>query len=103
VVQGARLNDAEQPAGLRWRGEGRPLDRLFRNDLADGKPRFTDVTEASGIHAFGYGMGVAAGDYNNDGWVDLYVTNLGSNYLLRNNGDGTFDDVAAKARCDDGR
>lgn len=58
--------------------------RLYRNDSvirADGSRtiRFTDVTEASGIDARGYGMGVAAGDYNNDGWVDLYITNLGHN------------------------
>ncbi len=103
VVQGARLNDAEQPPGLRWLGDGQPGDRLFRNDLSAGKLRFTDVTEASGIAALGFGMGVAAGDYNNDGWIDLYVTNVGSNYLLRNNGDGTFDDVAAESGCDDRR
>src|SRR5919204_2919435 len=55
--------------------------------------RFTDVTESSGITARGYGMGVATGDFNNDGCVDLYVTNLGSNQLFRNNCDGTFTDV----------
>ncbi len=72
-----------------------PGDRLFRNDLeilADGsrKLRFTDVTKASGIEATGYGMGVAAADVDNDGWIDLYVANFGRNQLYRNNGDGSF-------------
>ena len=76
--------------------------RLFRNDLeihADGTRtlRFTDVTEASGIDAHGYGMGVATGDFDNDGCVDLYVTNLGSNQLWKNNCDGTFTDVTARS------
>lgn len=81
----------------------RPLtDRLFRNDLKvhpDGTRtlRFVDVTEASGIRAHGYGMGVAAGDYDNDGWVDLYVTNFGANQLWHNNSDGTFTDVTEKS------
>jgi hypothetical protein len=84
------------------------IDRLFRNDLvvgADGtrKIRFTDVTKSSGIKAPEYGMGVAAGDFDNDGWVDLYVANMGSNQLFRNNGDGTFSDVTAKAGVDDKR
>ena len=52
------------------------------------------MTAASGINAQGYGMGVAAGDYNNDGCVDLFVTNLGPNQLFRNNCDGTFTDVS---------
>ena len=75
-------------------------DRLYRNDLrvnADGTRtlHFTDVTAESRIDSRGYGMGVAAGDYNNDGWVDLYLTKFdASNQLLRNNGDGTFTDVA---------
>ena len=82
--------------------------RLFRNDLtvnANGTRvlRFTDVTKASGIVATGYGMGAATGDFNNDGWIDLYVTNLGSNRLFRNNGDGTFADVTTKAGADDPR
>src|SRR6266851_2961246 len=76
--------------------------RLFRNDLeihADGTRtlRFTDVTEASGIDAHGYGMGVATGDFDNDGCVDLYVTNLGTNQLWKNNCDGTFTDVTARS------
>jgi len=82
------------------------IDRLYRNDLetnADGNPilHFTDVTEQSGIHSDGYGMGVATGDYDNDGWVDLYVTNFGSNVLLRNRGDGTFEDVTASSGTGD--
>ena len=63
------------------------------NDLEIGaggrtELKFTDVTAASAVEAHGYGMGVAAGDYDNDGWVDLYVTNFGANQLLRNNGGG---------------
>jgi len=75
--------------------------RLYRNDSvrnADGTCtlKFVDVTEESGIRAFGYGMGVAAADFNNDGWVDLYITNFGHNQMWRNNGDGTFTDVTAE-------
>ncbi len=82
------------------------IDRLFRNDLgigADGTPtlQFTDVTQKSGIHSDGYGMGVATGDFDNDGWVDLYVTNFGPNVLLRNQGDGTFEDVTASSGTGD--
>src|SRR5688500_17510183 len=67
--------------------------RLYRNDLrinADGSRQlqFTDVTDASGIHAGQYGLGVAAADVDNDGWIDLLLTNFGTNQLLRNNGDG---------------
>jgi hypothetical protein len=75
--------------------------RLYRNDLQVGPDgtrtlHFTDVTEQSGIGkiANGYGMGVATGDFDNDGFVDLYLTNFGSNQLLHNNGDGTFTDVS---------
>ena len=88
VVQGHPLGPA-QPAEAPPAGGG----RLFRNDLANGTLRFTDVTAASGIDARGYGMGAAAGDFNNDGCVDLYVTNLGANQLYRNNCNGTFTDV----------
>src|SRR5258706_14921166 len=70
-------------------------DRLFRNDLvvnADGTRtlHFTDVTEQAGINLQSYGMGVAVGDFNNDGFVDIYRTNLIGALLLRNNGNGTF-------------
>jgi enediyne biosynthesis protein E4 len=67
---------------------------LFRNR---GDGRFDDVTAGSGADAPGYGMGVAAGDYDNDGDTDLYVTNLGNNVLLQNNGHGRFLDVTAPA------
>ncbi len=81
-------------------------DRLFRNDLtvsADGTRtvRFTDVTEESGINVTSYGMGVAAGDIDNDGWVDLYLTRLGRNIMLHNNGNGTFTDVSRRSGTDD--
>ena len=73
--------------------------RLFRNDLEirpDGSRtlRFTDVTEASGVGVSGYGMGVAAGDYDNDGCIDLYVTSLERNHLLHNDCKGEFADVS---------
>ncbi len=64
---------------------------------------FTDVTPHSGIKTACFGMGGAVGDYNNDGWPDLYLTCLGGNILYRNNGDGTFTDVTAKAGVADGR
>jgi hypothetical protein len=76
--------------------------RLFHNDSwtgPDGKRHlhFTDVTEKSGIRPAGYGMGVAVGDYDNDGYPDLYLTGLGWAQLWHNNGDGTFTDVTAKS------
>jgi len=105
LVQGAKLKPSEPPAGFRWAGKGPPRDLLYRNDLdpATGAIRFVDVTDASGIQGFGYGMGVATGDFNNDGWVDLYVTNLGSNQLLRNDGDGTFTNATKSSHTDDSR
>ncbi len=87
-----------------WPGQSPPRDQLFRNQLQEtGQLRFVDVTAASGIRALGYGMGAAAGDANNDGWVDLYVTNWGANQLWINNGDGTFRDATAQCGCDDPR
>ncbi len=72
-------------------------NRLYRQNK-DGS--FTDVTERAGLSSAGdtnYGMGVAVGDYDNDGFPDIYVTNFGKNILYHNNGDGTFTDVTAKA------
>jgi hypothetical protein len=76
--------------------------RLYRNDLShgsDGTPtlHFTEVTAQSGIDAVGYGFGVAAGDIDNDGFVDLYLTNFGGCQMYRNNGNGTFTDVTASS------
>jgi hypothetical protein len=64
---------------------------------------FTDVTEKAGIKTACFGMGGAVGDYNNDGWPDLYLTCLGGNVLYRNNGNGTFTDVTRQAGVADGR
>jgi hypothetical protein len=76
------------------------LGVLYHNNH-DGT--FTDVTAKSGLATSCFGMGGAVGDYNNDGWPDLYETCLGGNVLYRNNGDGTFTDVTAKAGVEDGR
>jgi enediyne biosynthesis protein E4 len=64
---------------------------------------FTDVTEKSGLATPGFAMGGAVGDFDNDGWPDLYITCLGGNHLYHNNGDGTFTDVTAKAGVADNR
>jgi enediyne biosynthesis protein E4 len=100
---GKSLSDALVPP----RDAQLPLrSRLYRNDLdvrSDGTRavHFIDVTEQSGIDARGYGMGVAAGDFTNDGCVDIYLTNFGPNQLFRNNCDGTFTDVSRQTGVDD--
>lgn len=83
-----------QSGTLEGSAEGRPPNGLFRNT---GGGTFEDVTEGSGAGDRGYGMGVAAGDYDNDGDLDLYVTNLGRNALLRNDGGMRFTDVTDSA------
>lgn len=85
--------------------QGEPTrSRLLRNDSGgpDG-PRFVDVTAGSGIQVTGYGCGAVAGDVDNDGDLDLYVTAFGENQLFRNNGDGSFTDVTARAGVGDPR
>ncbi|MDH7501997.1 MAG: CRTAC1 family protein [Verrucomicrobiota bacterium] len=75
-----------------------PTPRLYRNE---GNWKFTDVTRESGLAVTCYGLGVAVGDYNNDGHPDLYLNNFGTNLLFRNNGDGTFTDVTRQAGVSD--
>jgi len=70
-----------------------PASHLYHNN---GDGTFTDVTKMAGVGLRGWGQGVCAGDYDNDGWVDLFVTFWGHNVLLHNNGDGTFTDVTKK-------
>ncbi len=86
LVDGGSIADATVNARARH--------RLYRNV---GKGAFKDVTEASGIRHREYGMGACAGDVDNDGRVDLYVTNYGANELYRNGGNGTFTDAARSA------
>jgi hypothetical protein len=97
LVQGAPVDSkgkALVPLPPGWK----PGNRLFRNNLVPGgKLSFTDVTEAAGVGHADKGMGVTAGDYDNDGNMDLYVTNYGRNILYHNNGNGTFTDVTSAA------
>ena len=82
------------------KGTTAPTNALWRND---GGLEFTDVTLQAGVGDKGYGLGVAVGDYDNDGDQDIYVNNLGPNVLYRNDGDGKFTDVTAKAGAAAGR
>jgi hypothetical protein len=84
----------------RVRQNNSPRGALYHNER-DGS--FREVTSEAGIKATGWGMGVAAGDYDGDGWTDLYLTYLGQNVLYRNNGDGTFSDATSEAGVGDPR
>jgi hypothetical protein len=86
-VNGAAIPSLKKEGPMYW-------NRLFHNNR-DGT--FTDVTEKAGVAGAGYGMGVAIGDYDNDGWPDIYVVNVTKNQLFHNNHDGTFTDVTDKA------
>lgn len=92
VLNGAPLVDGRPTPPTS--GTAAPTNRLFRND---GEWVFTDVTAQAGVGDPGFGLGVVAGDYDNDGDEDLYVNNYGPNVLYRNEGDGTFRDVTADA------
>jgi hypothetical protein len=97
LVNGGKIGSALHVPGNFDRADPDYWNRLYRQNR-DGS--FTDVTEAAGLARAGngnYGMGVAVGDYDNDGFPDLYVTNYGKNILYHNNGDGTFTDVTSKA------
>lgn len=87
-----------QAGDLRAMPSSRPPNQLFRNR---GDGAFEDITDSAGVGDRGYGMGCAAGDYDADGDIDLYVTNYGPNVLYRNNGDGTFSDVTASGGAGD--
>jgi hypothetical protein len=89
----AYLVNGSMAPGVAPAGEW-PRNRMFRQE-PDG--RFTDVTDASGLGDTGWGMGVAVGDVDNDGDLDVYVTNHGPNALFRNRGDGTFENVTDEA------
>ncbi len=79
--------------------KSRPTNALYRNE---GNWRFRDVSQEAGVADPGYGLGVAVGDYDNDGNVDLYLNNFGPNVLYRNRGDGTFTDVTKSAGVQNG-
>jgi len=97
LVNGGRVTSPMKSPDSFGRHDPKYWNRLYRQNK-DGS--FTDVTEQAGLSNAGdgnYGMGVAVGDYDNDGFPDLYVTSYGKNILYHNNGDGTFTDVTAKA------
>jgi enediyne biosynthesis protein E4 len=94
AVNGAPLTDPTPKGTIPQKTAPEHWNRLF-HQKPDGS--FEDVTEKAGLQGVGYGMGVAVGDYDNDGYEDLYVTGYGSNKLYHNNGDGTFTDVTPQA------
>jgi hypothetical protein len=98
-VNGAALQDPMTPSSVPDKSDPKYWNRLYRNN---GDGTFTDVTEKAGLKGAGYGMGVAAADYDNDGFTDLYVTAVGHNTLYHNNGDGTFTDVTKAAGVEGG-
>jgi len=94
AVNGAPLSDPTPKGTIPQKTGPQYWNRLY-HQKKDGT--FEDVTEKAGLQGVGYGMGVAVGDYDNDGYEDLYVTAYGGNKLYHNNGDGTFTDVTEKA------
>ena len=92
LVNGATIADPQARSVAPQKNGPASWNRLF-HQKADGT--FEDVTERAGLQGIGYGMGVAVGDFDNDGNEDLYVTGFGGNHLYRNNGNGTFSDVTA--------
>jgi len=105
ILQGHMLGDKSLGEATFPPDAELPLrDRLFRSELIESRElRFVDATDAARIDSRSYGMGVAVGDYDSDGWVDLYITSLGPNLFLRNNGDGTFSDVTEQTGTGDDR
>ncbi len=93
-VNGAALQSPMPRGAVPDKSDAKYWNRLYHNN---GDGTFTDVTGHAGLRGSSYGMGVAVGDFDNDGYPDLYVTNFGGNILYHNNGDGTFTDVTARA------
>src|SRR5438045_4287064 len=93
VLNGTRLKANAREAETYAEGQA-PLSRLYRNNR-DGT--FSDVTSSAGLAAVGWASSVCAGDYDNDGWLDLFITYYGQNVLYRNRGDGRFEDVTERA------
>src|ERR1700745_1134979 len=93
LVNGAAINDPSQPAAIPVKTGPKYWNRLY-HQKSDGT--FQDVTEHAGLQGAGYGMGVAVGDYDNDGFEDLFCAGYGGNHLYHNNGNGTFTDVTDK-------
>ena len=89
-ANGAALTDPTAPGTIPQKSGPKDCNRLY-HQKADGT--FEDVTEKAGLAGAGYDMGVAVGDYDNDGYEDLYVTGYGGNHLYHNNGAGKFTDV----------
>ena len=94
LVNGTPLDDPTPLGTIPKKSGDKYWNRLY-HQKADGT--FEDATQRSGLQGQGYGMGVAVGDFDNDGFEDLYVTGFGGNHLYHNNGNGTFTDVTAKA------
>lgn len=94
LVNGAKIHAGQRDGEAPDKSAPEFWNRLYRNNH-DGT--FTDVTEKAGVRGSGYGMGAAVGDFDNDGFEDLLVTNYGSVILYRNNGDGTFTDITQKS------
>ena len=94
IVNGRPLDDSMHPYPLKDKPVLPPHNHLYRND---GKGRFTDVTDKSGLNPEMYSVAVAAADYDNDGFVDLLVTAYGRTILYHNDGNGHFTDVTAKS------
>ena len=94
LVNGAEINDPSALGTIPQKTGPKYWNRLY-HQKSDGS--FEDVTEKAGLEGSGYGMGAAVGDYDNDGYEDLFVTSYGGNHLYHNNGNGTFSDVTEKA------
>jgi hypothetical protein len=93
VLSGTRLEDGERK-DAEFPADAAPTNRLYRN-LGNG--RFEEITERAGLRRTGWASGVCAGDYDNDGWTDLFLTYFGQNVLYRNAGGGRFEDATRDA------